>query len=219
MKQTKLALSAVMIVAIGLIGTNFVTGLEMTDQEKFDALSNSNAIYGHITLVHSDPDGNIIGYLQTDNIVSLIGKDCMAEQTFGTLLTNCTASGVSDAFDTIALFDNESFPRTMNATGYGLVGGSPSVGEGLGLLDSDLDVNFLSIVAGTVSVKANATGSSGTEIDITRTFTAGAITQDVNGAALFNNAQTAVLAGQTFNEVTLNLSDTLAITWTITIGG
>ncbi len=35
MKQTKLALSAVMIVAVGLIGTNFVTGTEMTEIETF----------------------------------------------------------------------------------------------------------------------------------------------------------------------------------------
>ena len=35
MKQTKLALSAVMIVAVGLIGTNFVTGSEMTELETF----------------------------------------------------------------------------------------------------------------------------------------------------------------------------------------
>ena len=77
MKQEKLALSAVMIVAVGLIGTNFVTGLEMTEQEQLGANSNNNDIYGHITIVHSDPDGNILDYIQTDNVVGLFGKSCI----------------------------------------------------------------------------------------------------------------------------------------------
>jgi len=70
MEQTKLALSAVMIIAVGLIGTNFVTGLETTGQEKFDALSNSNTIYGHLTVIHSDPDDNVLSYIQTDNLIA-----------------------------------------------------------------------------------------------------------------------------------------------------
>ena len=230
MEHTKLALSAVMIVAVGLIGTNFVTGLEMTGQEKLDALSNSNAIYGHITLVHSDPDGNILSYQQTDNFVALIGTDCMAEKTFGSPgeATNCTLTSNSDFFGTIALFGNgnvsvgttrQSFPVTMNATGYD----GQVIGNGDGLLDGSplvvITQTDLSIRQGTVSVNANATAGTGTKIDITETFTS----QDdeahvIDGAALVSNDQSAILAGQNFVEVTLNTSDTLAITWTITVG-
>ena len=226
MEHTKLALSAVMIVAVGLIGTNFVTGLEMTGQEKFDALSNSNVIYGHITLVHSDPDGNVLSYIQTDNTVALIGTDCMAEKTFGSLLTNCTLDSNADFFDTIALFNGQSFPVTMNATGYDDVGGSPAKDAGPGLLETAgdggpgvaLNVNSLQLTAGTVTVNANATAGTGTKIDITNTFTLDSGTQVVDGAALVSNDQSAILAGQTFDLVTLNQDDTLAITWTITIG-
>jgi len=205
MKQTNLALSAVMIVAVGLIGTNFVTGSEMTDQEKFDALSNSNTVFGHITIVHSDIDGNILSYVQTDNEVAAIGKDCMSNQVFGNTDTLCTSSGTS-AFNTIALYVNESFPITMNATGLKI---------------NDLTNTGLAItVADSVTNNANATsGGTGTKTDIKNTFTAGSlVTQAVDGAALFNDDEDAVLAGQRFTLVTLNESDTLAITWTITVG-
>lgn len=216
MEQKQLALSAVMIVAVGLIGTNFVTGLEMTGQEKFDALSNPNVIYGHITLVHSDPDGNVLSYIQTDNAVALIGTDCMAEKTFGDFGegTNCTQADTEDKFDRIALFNGQSFPVTMNATGYD----GQVIGNGPGLLDVVLTQTNLDIDDGVVTVNANATIGTGTKIDIKFTFDSTADGQDVDGAALVSENDDAILAGQVFPSVTLNTSDTLAITWTITVG-
>ena len=224
MKQTKLALSAVMIVAVGLIGTNFVTGLDMTGQEKFDALSNSNVVYGHLTIVHSDPDGNILAYIQTDNQISSFGLDCMAPLVFGNTEgdSSCESAGTSN-FTKIALYKDESFPNIMNATAGG--------GGGNDLLTTDLTVDGLEIGNGTLTVSEDAvavatvnadkTGiDSGTKTDIQRVFTAGSLlsSQIVNGAALFNFDQDAVLAGQTFSPVTLDVDDTLTITWTIEIG-
>ena len=226
MKQTKLALSAVMIVAVGLIGTNFVTGSEMIGQEKFDALSNSNAVYGHLTIVHSDPDGNILSYIQTDNEVAAIGLDCMAALVFGgTAGDNCEGNKTA-TFSTIGLFKDESFPNTMNAT---VVGGQD-------LFDTILTTNGLEIENGTATPTtdsdANPTSGGiginpGSKTDIEVTFTVGSKVsgQVVNGAALFNTPlpvqspfSNAVLAGQTFADVTLDSEDTLTITWTIEIG-
>ena len=217
MKQTKLALSAVMIVAIGLIGTNFVTGSEMTGLEKFGAISNSNTVYGHLTIIHSDLDGNILSYVQTDNLVAKNGKDCLSNQIFGNTDTECTSAGTT-SFNTIALFNAQTFPITMNATGFdgGVIGAGTD-----GLLETELTNSGLVVsVADSVTNNANATsGGTGTKTDIKKTFTAGAaVSQVVNGAGLFNDAEDAVLAAQVFTSVTLNESDTLAITWTITIG-
>jgi len=204
MKQTKLALSAVMIVAVGLIGTNFVTGSEMTGQEKFDAISDFGSVSGHITIVHSDPDGNIISYIQTDNLVALDGKDCMAELVFGGTAGAACDATTGNVFNTIALFNGQTFPATMNATG---------------LLTVDITASGLAITNGvaTPTQNAAATGAVGAKADIANTFTAG-VTQTVDGAALFNSSTDAVLAGQTFTAVTLNNLDTLAVTWTITLG-
>ena len=218
-----------MIVAVGLTGTTFVTGLDMTGQEKSDVLSNSNVVYGHLTIVHSDPDGNILSYIQTDNEVAALGVDCMAALVFGgTAGSNCEGNRTAP-FQTIALFNGETFPNTMNAT---TAGGSGN------LLGVDLTNDGLEIENGTATPTQNSFAvptsggfnlDFGSKTDIEVTFTAGSIgaaTQDVNGAALFNTGRNgtglitsdAVLAGQVFNSVTLATDDTLKITWTIEIG-
>ncbi len=223
MKQTKLALSAVMIVAIGLIGTNFVTGLETTESEKFGAITSNNDIYGHITIVHSDPDGNIINYIQTDNVVGIFGKACLSELVFGAHSSICEAS-INTNFTTIALYDGDTFTDLINATDTNnILGGSSNIvtAAGLTLRNGGQGV-LVSVGAAPVS------GGDGSKTDIAKTFTAGVgvAGQVVDGAALLNNgtgvgggeSPTAVLAAQTFTAVTLNESDTLLITWTIELG-
>ena len=210
MKQSKLALSAVMIVAIGLTGANFVTGSGLTDQEKLGAYSDSSNVYGHVTVIHSDPDGNILSYAQTDNLVANLGKDCMAELIFGGT-AGATCEGTASVFNTIALFDGQSFPTEMNATGANNLLGVDVTASGLTIIAST------DVTENTAATGANYVDGTGSLSDIAHTFTAGA-TQTVDGAALFNDLEDAVLAGQTFSSVTLNNLDTLAVTWTITLG-
>jgi len=209
MKQAKLALTAVMVVAIGLIGTNFVTGSEMTELETFDAISDSGSVYGHVTLIHSDPDGNILAYIQTDNLVANDGKDCMAELIFGSTAGAACDATTGNVFNTIGLFNGQTFPATMNATGLKTV---------------DIDASGLALADGVATPTENTASSgtgyvdgAGSQSDIAKTFTA-TTTQSVDGAALFNSSTDAVLAGQTFTQVNLNNLDTLAVTWTITLG-
>ena len=235
MKQTKLALSAIMIVAVGLIGTNFVTGSEMIEQEKF-AIANSNPIYGHITIVHSDPDGNILAYIQTDNLVGANGKDCLADLVFGDHSAACEAGSTNTIFTTIALYNGETFPITMNVTDQSGTG-SENLLETSTLITADgLTVRNggqgVVVSEDAPAVKTTTCVASnnciGSKTDIVKTFTAGAGVSGItiNGAALMNNGTgvgtvpTAVLAGQVFTagSVTLNDSDTLLITWTITLG-
>ncbi len=208
MKQTKLALSAVMIVAVGLIGTHFVTGSEMTELETSGANLDSGSVYGHVTVVHSDPSGNILSYAQTDNLVANDGKDCMAELIFGST-AGAACDGTASVFNTIALFNGQTFPATMNATG---------------LLAVDIAAVGLAITDGVATPTENPAASgagyvdgAGSQSDIDKTFTA-TTTQTVDGAALFNDNDNSVLAGQTFTSVTLNNLDTLQVTWTITLG-
>jgi len=212
MKHTQLALSAVMIVAIGLTGANFVTDSGLTDQEKLGAYQDSSNVYGHVTVIHSDPDGNILAYAQTDNLVANQGKDCMAALVFGGTAggTECTAA-TDSTFNTIALFNGQSFPTEMNATGLLTV---DLTAAGLAIADGDL----LTPAQGVAASGANYVDGAGGTTTIANTFTA-TTTQAVDGAALFNGTPfDAVLAGQTFTSVTLNNLDTLAVTWTITLG-
>ena len=228
MKQEKLALSAVMIVAVGLIGTNFITYSAMTEQEEFGALSSSNNIYGHITIVHSDPDGNILSYIQTDNVVGLIGKSCLSELVFGGHATTCdteVTGNLNTNFTTIALFDGETFRDSINATGLNNLLGAGTLVNVAGLTIRN-GGQGVTVTESSVPVS----GGIGSKTDIAKTFTAGVNVagQVVDGAALFNNgtgvgggeSPTAVLAAQVFTQgsVTLNESDTLLITWTIELG-
>ena len=216
MKQSKLALTAVMVVAIGLTGANFVGGsLESTEDisvAKYGTVEGS-PIYGHVTIVHSDPEGNILSYIQTDNAVTNQGKDCAVEHIFsaagGLANNNCVAAGANDNFDVIGLTNGQSFPFDANATSLNGV---------------ELTLNGLAAVAGTVSGNAAALGTdytastSGAIVDIANTFTATADAQGVDGAILYNAAKDSVFAAKEFTAVTLNDQDTLAVTWTITLG-
>ncbi len=216
MKQSKLALTAVMVVAIGLTGANFVGGsLESTEDisvAKYGTVEGS-PIYGHVTIVHSDPEGNILSYVQTDNAVTNQGKDCAVEHIFsaagGLTLNNCPAVTANDNFDVIGLTNGQSFPFDANATSLNGV---------------ELTLNGLAAVAGTVTGNAAAVGTdytastSGAIVDIANTFTSTADAQGVDGAILYNAAKDAAFAAKEFTAVTLNTSDTLAVTWTITLG-
>ncbi len=216
MKQSKLALTAVMVVAIGLTGANFVGGsLESTEDisvAKYGTVEGSS-IYGHVTIVHSDPEGNILSYVQTDNAVTNQGKDCAVEHIFsaagGLANNNCVAATANDNFDVIGLTNGQSFPFDANATSLNGV---------------ELTLNGLAAVAGTVSGNAAAVGTdytastSGAIVDIANTFTSTADAQGVDGAILYNAAKDAAFAAKEFTAVTLNTSDTLAVTWTITLG-
>ena len=206
MKQTKLALSAVMIVAVGLVGANFVTGSEMTEQDKINALD-SAPIYGHVTIVHSDPDGNILSYMQTDNVVTAEGKNCMAEQVFGLAAATCAITDTP--FNTIGLFDGQTFANTDTASSKSAA------------LLTNAGFAGLGNATGTVSENTPAAGATNQITDITNTFNAGTgvTTKTVDGAGLYNSGVDALFAGQAFGSaVVLNDGDSLQVTWSITLG-
>ena len=210
MEHTKLALSAVMIVAVGLVGTNFVTGLEMTPDTGIRTFENPYPIYGHVTTIHSDPSGQIISYSQGDNVVTSEGKNCIVERLFGnTATTDCADSGGSqtDFFTFIGLATGLEDPsvRTNSTLANGL--------QARDYADSGLQPQIATGFVFTAS-----TDSVGAKMAISKTFTATDDTNPVDQAILYNADTTALFASQKFASVTLNTDDTLAVTWTITLG-
>jgi len=210
MKQTKLALSAVMVVAISLTGiVGFATGIESVADE-LPRMGEPAGFLGHITLVHSDSDGNILSYAQTDNRIVNEGKNCAMELLFGTTgAGDCAATATSgDLFDFIGLTDTQSF-------GYGTNASSLNAAD---ITGSGLDPAIGTVQNFVAAVGADyGSSSTGASVDIDKTFTATA-TQATDGAILYNGANDAVFAGQKFTSVTLNNLDTLQVTWTITLG-
>ena len=74
---------AVLAVAAGLFGVNSVGALdaqpELTDME---SLAVESAFVGHVTAIHRDASGNILAYMQSDNVVTDEGTDCASEILF-----------------------------------------------------------------------------------------------------------------------------------------
>ncbi len=208
MKQSKLALSAVMVVAIGLFGANFVSGSDMTSESKMDAFVASSPVYGHVTVIHSDPSGNILSYQQTDNVVTIEGKDCAIERLFGTSgAADCNATSTTDLFNLIGVATGLEAPtKNSNAT----------LANGFVARDY-ADSGLIPATADSVTTTA-ATASVGAKMDILETFTASDDSNPVDMAILYNADATAVFAAKDFASVTLNTSDTLAVTWSITLG-
>ncbi len=208
MKQSKLALSAVMVVAIGLFGANFVSGSDMTSESKMDAFVASSPVYGHVTVIHSDPSGNILSYQQTDNVVTIEGKDCAIERLFGSSgAGDCNAASTTDLFNLVGLATGLETPTLQsNAT----------LANGFVARDY-ADSGLIPATADSVTT-TGATSSVGAKMDILETFTASDDTNPVDMAILYNADATAVFAAKDFASVTLNTSDTLAVTWSITLG-
>ncbi len=208
MKQSKLALSAVMVVAIGLFGANFVSGSDMTSESKMDAFVASSPVYGHVTVIHSDPSGNILSYQQTANVVTIECKDCAIERLFGTSgAADCNATSTTDLFNLIGVATGLEAPtKNSNAT----------LANGFVARDY-ADSGLIPATADSVTTTA-ATASVGAKMDILETFTASDDSNPVDMAILYNADATAVFAAKDFASVTLNTSDTLAVTWSITLG-
>jgi len=216
MEHTKLALSAVMIVAVGLVGTNFVTGLEMTPESEMNAFVKSSPVFGHVTVIHSDPSGQILSYSQGDNIVTREGKDCIVERLFDVSGgVACNASSNIDTFNTIGLTNSSAFGFPEAPT----LATNATLTNGLVARDLCCDGLGPAVVIPGLDLKHTAaSGNTGAIMDIKFQFTATTDNNPVDGAILYNTGIDAVFAAQKFAAVTLNDQDTLAVTWTITLG-
>jgi len=94
-KRTTYAIGAI-VAAFALVfgmvaGSTSLTTMSVTSQDPMQ-------MSGHVIITLADSDGYIKAYRQTDNVVTLIGQDCAADELFGdTGSPLCPTSG-SDAF-------------------------------------------------------------------------------------------------------------------------
>lgn len=95
-KYTVLTLVAAAMAVIG--GTLAVNGLSATPlligESATKTLENGMPIMGHVTVVVTDPNGNIKAYRQMDNIVVNVGETCTGARMFGTTATQCANLGL-----------------------------------------------------------------------------------------------------------------------------
>ena len=211
MKQPQIiALTAVLAVAVGMVGINGASGdIFGLNTSPEVSTYEGQAYKGHIIVKHFDPEGNLLSYQQTDNLINVAGKNCGANLLFGTGFANCASPGV---FNQIALSDDDGLTPLFADTDTALLGecdGTPDCGTGLNAR-----------LAGVVIADTIASGGVDAiaEIKITFQKTAGA-NQLIQSAGLFD----AATAGNMFAErafssgVTLAINDSIEVTWLITL--
>ena len=180
--------------------------------------TNQMGMFGHITLTATDPDGKIISYIQTDNIIVNVGENCVAESLFNVTTTDSTykcdgegthsganKNGVADGgFTYIAIGDIQIEP---NKAGAGNV-----------TLADELDIGRVKDTDPMVSESNDV--NSAAEVTLTGVFIATEDDTKIDESGIFDADEDGnMLARKTFTEITLDFEDKLTVEWKITLGG
>jgi len=209
-RQTTLAMYGIVFAAAMALGMVFVSGFSQplfvastTDAKAVSQMG----IFGHITLTATDPDGKIISYIQTDNLIVNRGENCVAETMF-----NVTTDGNNACIGKGVTTDRFTFIAIGNGTVSVDVNDTKLAEEVDRTQDEDPDVDS--------SVGTGDPGDSSAIVTLTAVFVAGeAVTIEESG--IFDAAGEDagnMLARKTFNPISLAQDDKLTVEWEITIG-
>ncbi len=218
-RQTTLAMFGILFAAAMTLGMVSVSGFS---QSLFVASTDMKAVnhmgmMGHITLTATDQDGNILSYIQTDNLIVNVGENCVAESIFNVTTSNAFnckgagtqtgGNGVADGgFTFIAIGTNNT---AVAATDLALGNSTSEV--------SRIKANSTSVDD---STGTQAGGNSKAVITLTGTFVSSGSPTIVE-SGIFDKAMAAdenMLARQTFTGIPLTVGDKLTVEWEITIG-
>jgi len=201
-------IAMVAIVGVSILGTSIIAIGEISPIANFVAAdapySNGVAsLSGHVTITVFDEFGNIRSYSQGDNAIVNVGESCIAEYLFGVVASgNCTP--VLGDYTTLALGTGVAITATNQGTRTALV--------------TPADTLAGSVSSTTVSSGTDETaGASAEVVTIETTFSPGARTY--TEASLVSAANADMLAYQDMADATLGASDSVKVSWAITIAG
>ena len=217
-RQTTLAMFGILFAAAMALGMVSVSGFS---QSLFVASTDMKAVnhmgmMGHITLTATDQDGNILSYIQTDNLIVNVGENCTAESLFNVTTNNefkCdgvgtqSGNGVADGgFTFIAIGTNNTAVAATDLA--------------LGNLTSEVSRIKANSTSVNDSTGTQAGGNSKAVVTLTGTFVSSGSPTIVE-SGIFDKAMAAdenMLARQTFTGIPLTPGDKLTVEWEITIG-
>lgn len=198
--------------AVGMVGINFSDGTIMLQSNTPTATTDEGSIIGHIEVIHTDNEGNILSYQQSDNVIVNDGKNCTAMLLFGDHTDNGCRAGSPSGLGTYTVIG---------------VGNGSSIGTSSNqyLLNGEINDNGIARTTGTLGTYTNSTGEGGPATQrISALFTwGGATTNTVTHAGLFNSTTNADANGSTFalkdfpSSVAMNTNDQLTVNWDISI--
>jgi len=103
-KSTSIGMLAAIAFAVGMTGVNLSDGTNALQNTSPSSTAEGASILGHIELIQTDSEGNILSYQQTDNAIVSEGRFCTAMLLFGpnSQCTATTAAGLGN-FTAIAI--------------------------------------------------------------------------------------------------------------------
>lgn len=216
-KAQNFGLLASVVFAVGMIGLNLSDGTFVLNQADSSAMASAAGIMGHIEVIHTDSEGNILSYLQTDNSITNKGVNCTMVMLFGAPVDaeQCNGAQTVGSYDIIAV-DSADMSAALDLNSNKTA--------------TQIRTNgFIPVDDATVTITQVADGTTAAEVDgivrISKTFTATGA-QTVFGASLINSTGTTgygLFAYKDFGtgggSIALNTNDQLTVNWDITING
>lgn len=212
---------ASIVFAVGMVGFNLSDGTFGTNQEEISPMASTAGMVGHIEAIHTDSQGNIISYVQTDNAITNKGINCTLAKVFGISYdaSHCPADpGTYNHIGLVnATIDGEGL--NINATSGSLLypdGASNGLGPA-----SDSTITFNTVASGGAAGAGDQTRGTDAEVLISTAFTSTGDSHAVVGATLQNGTENAgIFAYKDFpSSITLNNGDTLTVNWQIGMTG
>ena len=209
---TSSGMLAAIAFGVGMVGVNFSDGSFVMQNSTPTSTMESGTILGHIELIHTDSEGKILSYQQTDNAIMNDGRNCTTMLLFGPN-AGCTA------------FDSATLGKyTVVAVGNGTALADTTLNT---VLSAEQTVDGLVAVAGALSAFVNSTADSdpsGVTISNTFNYVGEQASNPITQAGLFNDttigADRGVFAMKNFaSTVNMNNGDSLTVNWAITIDG
>jgi hypothetical protein len=229
LSTTALIFGVALAVVAGLFSST-IFGLVGTKTDTQTSTAATGLFTGHVTTIHHDAAGNVIGYRQSDNLIVNGGENCALKLLFATTggdaSGNTVCTSTNDAgFRWIAIGNTSNTqtgtPGAPLGTDTGLYNPHNSTSYGL--------ENGLARMFGNVAASGGWSNSTGTDTEasvvMSATFTNTAdAARNVNESGLFNATDgspntDAMFARQVFQTISLNNGDSLTVQWTINVGG
>jgi len=220
-RQTSVAMYGIIFAATMALGMVSVSGFS---QSLFVASTDMKAVnqmdmMGHITFTATDQDGNILSYIQTDNVIVNVGENCVAESIFNVTTTGtdeCAGTGIhSTVTGTMEGVADGGFTFIEIGTGSAGIGTEAQDDLALVTPESRIKANSTSVVSST------GTGAgSNAVVKLTGIFVASG-TPTINESGVFDSdtgGNDNMLARQTFTGIPLTAGDKLTVEWEVTIG-
>jgi len=205
---------AAVVFAVGMVGFNLSDGTITLIDDVPLATMESGMFSGHLEIIHTDKDGNILSYQQTDNAIVNQGRNCAANMLFGPL-ANTACDAISPGVYNVIGISNVTFAGNNQSEDL-----TSEIESGDGLTRAD------GALTGESQLEA-ATGVTGdvskTLITAEFTYTGTQTGNPVQAAGLFNSttvANDSVFALKNFpSVVNMNNGDKLTVNWEISISG